>query len=77
MRLSMPGRGAHDTNPEISFRIRDDLSIGGMIGRFNSHNSTADCRVLLANIFGELDFRDRWSKDQDFAGVADGIQNLT
>jgi len=76
MCLSMPGCGADDTNLEIPFRVSDNLSIGGMIGRFNSNNSIADCWVLFANIFGELNFRTGRSKDQDFAGLADSIQNL-
>jgi hypothetical protein len=74
--LSMPGCGADDTNLEIPFRVSDNLPIGRMIGRFNSNNSTADCWVLFANIFGELNFRTGRSKDQDFAGRADSIQNL-
>ena len=72
----MPGRGADDANLEMPLRISNDLAIGGMISRFNRNNSTADRRVLLANIFGEFNFRNRRSKDQDFTGVADDTQNL-
>jgi hypothetical protein len=52
----MPGCGADDTNPEMPFRISDDLCIGGMISRFNSNNSAADCWVPFANIFGDSIF---------------------
>jgi hypothetical protein len=31
---------------------------------------------MFANIFGEFGFRTRRSEDQDFAGIADGVQHL-
>jgi hypothetical protein len=47
-----------------------------MVGGFNRNYSTADLRIVFANIFGEFGFRTRRSEDQDFAGVADGVQHL-
>ena len=72
----MSRTGANDTNLEMPLRIGDDLSIGGMISRFNGNNSAADFWILFANIFGELNFRAGRSKNQDFAGIPDGIQNV-
>lgn len=72
----MPDGGADDANLEMPLRIGDDLAIGGMISSLNGNNSAADVRVPFANAFGELGFFAGWSKDQDFAGIADGIQNV-
>lgn len=47
-----------------------------MVGGFNRDNSAADLRIAFANIFGELDFGAGRSEDQDFTGIADGIQHL-
>jgi hypothetical protein len=47
-----------------------------MVGGFNRDNSTADCRIVLANIFCEFDFIAGRSEDQDFSGIADGVQHL-
>jgi hypothetical protein len=76
IRLSMPEGGADDANLEMPLRIGDDLAIGGMISGLNGNNSAADVRVLFVNVFGELGFCAGWSKDQYFASIADGIQNL-
>ena len=72
----MPHGGADDANLEMPLRIGDDFAIGGMISSFNGNNSAADVWVLFANVFGELSFCAGRSKDQYFASIADGIQNV-
>jgi hypothetical protein len=72
----MPDGGAGGTNLEMSLRIGDDLAIGGMIGSLNGNDSAAAFWVPIANIFGELSFCAGWSKDQDLAGIADGVHDL-
>ena len=72
----MPDGGADDANLEMPLRIGDDLAIGGMISGLNGNNSIADVWVLFANVIGELSFCAGWSKDQYFASIADGIQNV-
>ena len=47
-----------------------------MVGGFNRNYSTAGLRIMFANIFGEFDFSAGWSEDQNFAGIADGVQYM-
>ena len=74
----MPDRRCErdDANLEVPFRVGDDLGIAGMVGGFNRDYSTADLRIMFANIFGEFDFSAGRSKDQNLAGIADGVQHL-
>jgi hypothetical protein len=74
--LPLVGGEADDANLEMSLRVGDDLGIAGMVGGFNRDDSTADCRIMLANIFCEFDFSAGRSEDEDFAGIAHGIQHL-
>jgi hypothetical protein len=67
---------ARDADLEVPFRVGDNLGIAGMVGGFNRNYSTSDLRIMLANIFGEFDFSAGRSEDQDFAGIADGVQHL-
>jgi len=60
----------------MPLRTGDDLGIAGMVGGFNRNDSTADLRIVFANIFGEFDFGAGRSEDQDCAGIADGLQHL-
>jgi len=70
--------GAGTSNPdlEMALRVSDDFGIAGMVGGFDRDYSIADLWLTFANIFSEFGFRTRRSQDQDFAGIADGIQNL-
>ena len=72
----MIGGRADDANLEMALRVGDDLGITGMVGGFNRNDSTADCRIMLTNIFGEFDFSAGRSEDKDFAGIAHGVQHL-
>ena len=74
--LPLVGGRADDADLEMPLRVGDDLGIAGMVGGFNRDNSTADCRIALANIFCEFDFSAGRSEDQDFSGIADGVQGL-
>ena len=65
-----------DANLEMSLRVGDDLGIAGMVGGFNRDDSTAYCRIVPANIFCEFDFSAGRSEDEDFAGIAHGVQHL-
>jgi hypothetical protein len=65
-----------DADLEVPFRVGDNLRIAGVVGGFNRNYSTADLRIMLANIFGEFDFRAGRSEDQDLAGIADGVEHL-
>jgi hypothetical protein len=47
-----------------------------MVGGFDPDDAIADLRVLLAQIFGKFGLRAGRADDQDFAGVADGVQHL-
>jgi len=67
---------ARDADFEVPFRVGDNLGVAGMVGGFNRSYSTADLRIMFANIFGEFDFSAGRSEDQDFAGIADGVQHL-
>ncbi len=60
----------------MPFCVSNNFGITGMVGRLNRNDSTADLRIVLANISGEFDFGPGWSEDQDFTGVADGVQHL-
>jgi hypothetical protein len=68
--------GTNNTNLEMPLGEGDDFGIAGMIGGFDRDYSIAGLRMMFANIFGEFGFRTRGPEDQDFAGIADGIQNL-
>jgi len=70
------GGRTNDANPEMSLRVSDDFGIAGMVGGFDRDYSVADLRTMFANIFGQLGFCARRSKNQDFAGIADGIHDL-
>jgi hypothetical protein len=67
---------AWDADLEVPFRVGDNLRIAGMVGGFNRNYSIADLRIMFANVFGEFDFSAGRSEDQDFAGIADGVQHL-
>lgn len=73
---TLVGGGASDADFEVPLRVGYNLGIAGMVGRFNRYDSAADCRIVFANIFSEFDFCAGWSKDQDFASIADGVQYL-
>jgi hypothetical protein len=70
------GGRADDANLEMSLCVGDDLRIARMVGGFDRDDSTADYRIVHANIFCEFDFGAGRSEDQYFAGTADGIQHL-
>jgi hypothetical protein len=70
------GYGANGANLEKPLGVSNDLGIAGMIGGFGRNYSTTDLRIMFANIFGEFDFGAGRSEDQNFAGIADGVQHL-
>jgi hypothetical protein len=70
------GDGANGANLEMPLGVGNDLGIAGMIGGFNRDYSTTNLRIMFANIVGEFDFGADRSEDQDFTGIADGIQYL-
>jgi hypothetical protein len=67
---------ARDADLEVLFCIGDNLRFAKMVGGFNRNYSTAGLRIMFANIFSEFDFSAGWSEDQNFAGIADGVQYM-
>ena len=67
---------ARDGDLEVPFRVGDNLGIAGMVGGFHGDYSTTDLRIIFSNILGEFDFGAGRSKDQNLAGIADGVQHL-
>ncbi len=70
------GRGPRDTDLEVQLCVGNNLGVAGMVGGLNRNYSTPDLRIMFSNIFGEFDFGAGRPKDQDLAGIADGVEHL-